>query len=107
MASLIDWDEVMRERYATFKLEEQGFIESLEICNSTEISAEKIYYTIREDPDIPENLKLMYRESVFGTNKKVKRRIKNRISNMRRNVRYEFNVCSLGQKCPLHLLNSD
>ena len=90
MASFTDWDEIMRDRYATFKLEEQGFIESLEICNSTEISAEKIYYTIREADDIPENLKMMYREAVFGTNKAVKRRIKNRIGNMRRNLRYEY-----------------
>ena len=59
MANSIDWDKILRDRYATFKLEEQGFIESLEICNSTEVSAEKIYYTIREADDIPEKLKMM------------------------------------------------
>ena len=85
MASFIDWDEVLRDRYATFKLEEQGFEESLEICNSTDVSAEKIYYTIRDADEIPENLKMMYREAVFGHNEKVRNRIKNRISNMRRN----------------------
>ena len=87
MASPIDWEDVMRERYATFKLEEEGFLASLEICNSTDVSAEKIYYTIREADDIPENLKLMYREAVFGFNTKVRNRIKNRIGNMRRNMK--------------------
>ena len=77
----------MHERYVTFKLEEQGFRESLEICNSTDVSAEKMYYTIRDAPEIPSNLKLMYKEAVFGYNEKVKNRIKHCISNMRRNLK--------------------
>ena len=72
MASRFDWDEILRDRYATFKLEEEGFIESLKVCNSTEVSAQKIYYTIRDAPDIPTNLIMMYREAVFGFNEKVK-----------------------------------
>ena len=87
MANNIDWLEVMRDRYPTFKLEEQGFKESLEICNSTEVAAVKIYYTIRDAGDIPENLKLMYKEAIFGFNAKVKKRIKSRIGNMRRNYK--------------------
>ena len=75
----------MRDRYVTFKLEEEGFAQSLEICNSTEVAAEKIYYTIRDSDEIPENLKMMYKEAVFGYNEKVRNRIKNRIGNMRRN----------------------
>ena len=87
MASPIDWDEILRDRYVTFKLEEQGFRESLEICNSTEVSAEKIYYTIWDAAEVPDNLKMMYKEAVFGYNEKVKNRIKHRISNMRRNLK--------------------
>ena len=78
----------MCDRYPTFHLEEQGFVESLEICNSTEISAEKIYYTIRDSDEIPENLKLMYKEAVFGYNEKVKKCIKHRINNIRRSHKY-------------------
>ena len=85
MASNLDWDVIMRDRYATFKVEENAFIESLSICNSTEVAAERIYETIKDDADIPENLKLMYREFVFGDNDRVKGRIKNRITNIRRN----------------------
>ena len=87
MANSIDWEEVMHDRYVTFKLEKQGFRESLEICNSTEVSAEKIYYTIKDAPDFPENLKMMYREAVFGFNEKVQNRMKHRISNIRRNYK--------------------
>ena len=83
MASFIDWEEILRDRYPIFKLEEQGFVESLEICNSTDVSAEKIYYTICDSDEIPEHPKMMYREGVFGHNEKVRSRIKNHISNIR------------------------
>ena len=85
MAEAIDWEEILKDRYAIFKLEEQGFKESIDICNSTDVSAEKIYYTIMDSDEIPDNLKKLYREAVFGFNKKVKKRIKDRIANMRRN----------------------
>ena len=82
-----DWELILNDRSPVFKLEEQGFKDSLEICNSTDVSAEKFNYTIRDSEEIPENLKAMYREAVFATHEKVRNRIKNRISNMRRNNR--------------------
>ena len=90
MASNVDWEEILRDRYATFKVEEQAFLDSLKICNSTEISTERIYDAIKGDPDVPANLKLMYREAVFGTNQQVKNRIKNRLGNIRRHVRQDL-----------------
>ena len=84
MATNINWDEILNDRYATFKTEENAFVESTKICNSTEIAVERIYEAIKEDDDVPENLKLMYREYIFGDNERVKRRIRNRISNIRR-----------------------
>ena len=83
----VQWECLLRERYATFKIEENTFLESLKICNSTEVSAEKIYLTIKEDNDILLNLQLMYREAVYGSNEKVRNRICNRIANIRRNLR--------------------
>ena len=85
MAVFVDWESILKERYSIFKLEEQGFKESLEICNSTYVSAEKIYYTIRDSEEVPDHLKMMYREAVFGVHPKVRSRIKHRIANMRRN----------------------
>ena len=87
MENDVNWEEVLKDRYATFKLEEEGFLESLKVCNSTEVSAEKIYHTIKQCAEIPKNLKIMYKRAVFGMNKKVRLCIKNCIGNLRRNLR--------------------
>ena len=87
MASNIDWQLIMKDRFATFKVEEIAFLESLKICNSTDVATEKIYEAIKHDGDIPRSLKLMYKEAIYGENEKVKSRIKNRISNIRRHLR--------------------
>ena len=88
MADNVNWEKILRDRYSTFKAEEKAYVDSLEICNSTDISIEKIYETIKNNEDIPTNLKLMYRKAIFGQDKTVKTRIKNRIGNIRHNVRY-------------------
>ena len=83
MASNLNWELILKDRHPTFKVEEQAFIESLKIANSNEVAAEKIYQGIKDDEDIPENLKLIYRKAVYGTHEKVKSRIHNRIGNIR------------------------
>ena len=55
MATNFDVDEILNDRYPMFKVEENAFNESLKICNSTEVSAEKIYETIKDDVDVPDN----------------------------------------------------
>ena len=81
------WDSVLKGKYVSYNVEIDAYLESLEIATSTEISMQKIYFAIRDDPSAHENLKAMYREALFGNNKEVKARIKNRISNFRRNYR--------------------
>ena len=88
MASNIDWQLIMKDRFATFKVEETAFLDSLKICNSTDVATEKIYEAVKEDPDIPRSLKMMYKEAIYGDHEKVKSRIRNRISNIRRHLRY-------------------
>ena len=87
MASNVDWPSIMKDRFATFKVEENAFLESLKICNSTEVAIAKIYEGIKDLDEIPDSLILMYREAAYGENKDVKRRIRNRISNIRRNLK--------------------
>ena len=87
MASNVDWEVILKDRFFTFKVEENAFLQSLDSCNSTEIAAERIYESIKDDDEIPENLKLLYQEFIFSTNDKVKSRIKHRISNMRCNLK--------------------
>ena len=40
MASNVDWAEILKDKYSTFKIEEKAFVESLKICNSNEVAAE-------------------------------------------------------------------
>ena len=47
MASNIDWALILRDRFATFKVEENAFLESLKICNSSEVAIERIYEAIK------------------------------------------------------------
>ena len=87
MAAQLDWDQILNDRYATFKIEETAFIESLQIANSNDIAAQCIYEAIKDKEDIPENLTLMYREAIFGSNTQVRKRIRNRMGNIRRNMK--------------------
>ena len=90
MAANVDWPSIMKDRFATFEIEETAFCKSLQICNSTEVAIAKIYEAIKDLQDIPNSLILMYREAAYGENEKVKRRIRNRISNIRRNMKYSL-----------------
>ena len=81
-----DWDALLKAKYSSFKVEVQAYLDSLDISTSTKISIEKIYHAIRNDEKVNSNLKLLYREACFGSNKDVKTRIKNRISNFRRSL---------------------
>ena len=87
MASNVDWPTILKDRHTTFKVEENAFLESLKIANSNEVAAERIYQAIKDDPEIPENLKIIYREAVYGTMEKVKTRVRNRIGNIRRHLK--------------------
>ena len=81
------WQHLLNDRYPTYQIEKKAFVDSLKVCNSMDVSAEKIYDAIKDDVDVPNNLKALYHEAVFGTDKDVKSRIKSRIANIRRNAR--------------------
>ena len=87
MAALENWDEILKERFPTYKVEEDAYIDSLEVAHSTEVYIERIFEAIKNDASVHDNLKLMYREALDGGNKDVVKRIKNRISNIHRNCR--------------------
>ena len=87
MASNIDWDALLDKKYPSYKVEVLAYLDSLDVTFSTEISAQHIYHAIRNDNQVNENLKFLYREALHGKNKDVKSCIKNRVSNFRRNLR--------------------
>ena len=78
MAENLNWKLILKEKAS---------IDSLKIANSNEVAAKKIYQAIKDDEDIPDNLKLIYKEAVCGSNEKVKGRVRNRIGNIRRHLK--------------------
>ena len=49
------WQHLLNDRYPTYKVEERAFAESLKVCNSVDVSAEKIYDAIKDDRDVSPN----------------------------------------------------
>ena len=87
MAAQVNWEEILKDRFPTYKVEEDAFLDSVHIASSVDVYMERIYAAILNDPSVHENLKMMYREAIIGGNSDVVKRIKNRISNIRRNCR--------------------
>ena len=87
MAVQLNWDELLKERFPTYKSEEEAYLNSLNIANSSDVYCEQIYAAIISDTNVPDTLKALYKEAIRGTNKDVVKRIRNRIGNIRRNCR--------------------
>ena len=87
MADQMYWTALLEKKYPSYKIEVDAFLNSLDISNSVEISAQFIYNVIRYDPLVNEDLKILYKEALFGENKEVKSRIKNRVSNFKRGLK--------------------
>ena len=90
MAGQVNWEQILKDRFPTYKVEEDAFIDSLQVAHNIEVYMERIYDAIRNDPNVHVNLKMLYREAISGGNNDVVKRIKNRISNIRRNCRLVF-----------------
>ena len=83
MASGTDWKKLLDARYPSYKVEVEAFIDSLSVSNSNELSAQKVFEAIQFNDEVDNNLKLLYSEAIYGTDKEVKARIKNRMSNFK------------------------
>ena len=81
------FSQLLMKTYPSYRVEVEAFIENAHISKSTNVSVDKIYEAIRDDPDVNENLKLLYREALYGSNKDVKSRIRNRVANFRRGTK--------------------
>ena len=69
MASSTDWKKLLEARYASYKVEVQAFIDSLEVSNSNEICVEKVFEVIQFDEAVDDSLKLLYLEALYGSDK--------------------------------------
>ena len=88
MASNTDWNELLDKKYPSYKIEVQAYLDSLDVANSIEVSTQFIFEKIVEDDNVSDQLKQLYREALFGTNKEVKSRIKNRVCNFKRGLKW-------------------
>ena len=87
MASQVNWKEMLEGRYPPYKVEVNAFLDSIEISSSTEIAMDYIYQAIKGNPNVGDNLKLLYHEAVYGCDKEVKKQIKSRVANFRHALR--------------------
>ena len=87
MSNILEWDKILQAKYKFFEVEKSIYIENHNKANSPEIFAKFICDGLRSG-DVPENLKKMYHEAVYGTDKKVKQRIIKRVYAIGGKVRY-------------------
>ena len=85
-----DWEALLKAKYNSYKVEVEAYLNSLDISTSSDISMGYIYEAIADDKNINPDLKCLYVEACFGSNKDVKSRIRNQISNFRRMLRFGF-----------------
>ena len=88
MPSNPDWDAILRERYPVHKVEKLIFVSSYDLVRSNHDCAQLIYRMIQNNPVVPDELKLIYHEGIFGISEKVRNRVRNRISHIKRQIRY-------------------
>ena len=68
MAQQVNWEELLGKIYASYTVEVNAFVETTHISKSTDVSIENIYAKIQNIPEVSSNLKLLYHESIYGTN---------------------------------------
>ena len=88
MASKIDFSALLDKKYPSYTVEVNTFLERCDVSNSIEIATQFIYDKIKDDGKVYSNLKLIYHEALFGTDKGAKLRIKNRVTHFCRMLRY-------------------
>ena len=79
------WEQILKGKFKAFDVEKSIYSENRNKANTPEMYAKFICDTLR-DGDVPDDLKKMYHEAVYGTDPKVKARIRRR-------------VYALGEKC--------
>ena len=73
------------EKFPILVVEDSLFLDTILTSNCADVFAKHIYDVIKDDDEVAENLKNIYREGLYGKDKNIKRRLHNRIYAMRRN----------------------
>ena len=78
MASVSEWEKILQGKFKVYDVEKSLYTENRNKANSPEILAKFICDHLRPG-DVPDNLKRLYHEAVYGSDKKVKQCIIKRI----------------------------
>ena len=73
-----EWDYFLNQKFKVYQAEEFIYINSIDRSILPESYAKIICDALRNG-DVPHALRVLYREAVYGTNEKVKARIKKRM----------------------------
>ena len=87
MASGINWAELLDKKYPSYTVGLNAFLVTANVCKGTDVSIQNIYEAIRNDDKVDANLKILYHEFIYGTNKDVKLRIHNRVAHFHHTLR--------------------
>ena len=80
------WDEILKGRWVAYDVEKSLYVDSINKANSIEERAKIICDGLRPG-DVPDNLRKIYMEGVYGSNEKVKSRVISRTYFIVRNSR--------------------
>ena len=78
MASVSEWDKILQGKFKVYDVEKSIYSENRNKANSPEILAKLICDGLQPG-DVPNNLKSLYTEAVYGSDKKVKLHIIKRV----------------------------
>ena len=77
-SEISEWDQILKNRFRAYDVEKSIYIESQKVANGPMMFAQNIYDALRPG-DVPDNLKNLYKEALYGNNSKVKARIISRM----------------------------
>ena len=86
MASGYDWDKILQGKYKFYDIERNTYSANRKRANSVEMYAKYICENIQPG-DVPDNLRFLYNEAVYGSDPRVKQRIIKRVYSIGNKVR--------------------
>ena len=86
MASATDWEKILQGKFKFYDVEKLIYTENRNKSNSPEVMARFISNSLNPG-DVPDNLKDLYHEAIYGSDKKVKQRIIKRVYSIGSKVR--------------------
>ena len=72
MAAQVNWEELLKMKHPSYTVEVNASLANTCISRCTDVSIQKIYSFICDDKNVSENLKMLYHETIYGTNKDVR-----------------------------------